>query len=77
MGKVKLKCVSIARDGGSKQYIPFDAPEPESIPEAKKLLDNAYYLDGGIGSPTRGKLFSKHPKNGGIELDINDFELEG
>lgn len=76
MEKIKLRCISIAKDGGSKQYIPADSTEPQTMEEARIVIDNAYYLDGAIGSPTRGKLFSKHPKNGGVELDKDNYEFD-
>lgn len=74
--KIKLKCIGIYRDGGTKRYMEADAPMPKSILEAQELNDNAYYLDGAFGSPTRGKFYDKDPKNGGVELNKDDYEFD-
>lgn len=73
--KIKLKCISIARDGGSKQYVEAHLLDkrPGTMKEAQKLIDNAYYLDGAFGSPTRGKFFRK---KGGEELNKDDYEFD-
>jgi len=74
MKKIRLKLIGILRDGGSKLYIPFDAIEPNTIKEGQEVIANAYYLDNGFSSITKGKLFINKQKL--QELNIEDYEFD-
>lgn len=72
---IDLVKISIARDGGTSQWI-----EP-SVKEAIKTIEDAkncqkYYLDNRIGSETKGELFDRYPGNeGAIMLDKSKFNF--
>jgi len=83
MEKIKLVIIGRLLDGGSINYITKD--------ESDKIRDNhykngvsihiglsnatKYWYDGRPNSKTYGKLFKGNPDNGGILLNMDDYDF--
>lgn len=73
--KIELIVFAIAKDGGTKKCI------EKSVKESLKTIDDLrnvkyYYIDGRIGSNTRGELYDRYPSDAGATiLDKNLFNI--
>lgn len=73
--KTKLVMISTLRDGGSTIWI--EESDKDSIKTIEDF-DNIqeYYIDGRIGSTTKGELYDRNPsKEGAIKLNKDEFEF--
>jgi hypothetical protein len=70
---MELKRCGIIRDGGTTVWInPEVRKNLKTIEEANNA--QKYYIDGRIGSKTKGELFDKYPSDeGAIILDKTQF----